>query len=365
MPVTLQDVAEKAGLSPSTASRVLNGKSEKYRISEASEQRVLDAARELGYKPNLLARSLRRQETLSVGLVVPDLSNPFFAHVTSSIQRSAHQAGYNLIVCSTDERLKLEVEHIDLLLSKRVDGLIVMPVGQEYRHLQRLLDEGKPLVLLDRHFEELDACCVTVDNSRAAFEATEHLIEHGHERIGLVQGLPHTSTNRDRKQGYVDALQKHGLPVDDRLTAGRDFGAQSGYEAAGRLLGADEPPSALFALGERLTLGTLRAISEAGLQVPEDISLVSFDDVDFAPFVAGSLTAVAQPREAMGEAAVDVLIDLMQNSPKEDHAGGPEDRQKPSRPVLQPHLIVRGSVAAPASPPSVPAGRMDRVGSAS
>lgn len=331
---TLNDIARKAAISVSTVSRVLNKNTTRYRISKNTEKLVIKTAKELNYRPNQLARGLRLRKTHSLGLVVPDISNPFFAYVTRSIQNVAHSLGYSLMVCDTDENLALEVEHIDLLCGKGVDGLIVMPVGQKYHHLERLVNEGIPLVLVDRCFDRLSTNSVIVDNYAGAFDAVEHLINHGHARIAIIQGLPNTYTNNSRFQGYKDALSKHGIPVDDLLVVGKDFRKENGYVETKLLLGMEKPPTAIFSTSDLITLGVLQAVFEEGLNIPDDISIVAFDDIDFGPFLMCPLTTVAQPRESMGEIAVKLLVEQMKNGVKKETR----------RIVLKPKLVVRDSV---------------------
>lgn len=340
MSATIHDIARKAGISVSTVSRVLNHKTAKYRISKGTEALVLKVAKELSYQPNQLARGLRLKKTHTIGLVAPDLSNPFFAYVIKSIQNIAHGLGYSLIVCDTDESLAVEIEHLHLLRSKGVDGLIIMPVGQKHHHLAALLAEGLPMVLLDRCFSELNADAVMVDNYSGALEATEHLIRHGHSRIAIIKGLAHTFTNNGRVQGYKDALIRHGLAVDESLIVGRDFGKENGYIETKLLLKMPSPPTAIFAASDLITLGALQAIFERGWRIPEDISLVAFDDMDFAPFLMSPLTAVAQPKEVMGEIAVKLLVQQFKEK---------GDREA-NRIVLKPKLIVRDSVRLIAQP---------------
>lgn len=334
MSVTIHDIARKTGISVSTVSRVLNHKTANYRISKKTETLVLQAAQELNYQPNQLARGLRLKKTQTIGLVAPDLSNPFFAYVIKSVQTVAHGLGYSLVVCDTDESLEMEIEHLNLLRSKGVDGLIIMPVGQKHHHIASLLHEGLPMVLLDRCFDELNADAVMVDNYRGAFEATEHLIRYGHSHIAIIKGLADTFTNNGRVQGYKDALARHGFAVDESLIVGRDFGKENGYIETKLLLQRASPPTAIFAASDLITLGALQAIFEAGWRIPEDISLVAFDDMDFAPFVMSPLTAVAQPKEVMGEIAVKLLVQQI----KEDGI------REANRIVLKPKLIVRDSV---------------------
>ena len=338
MPATLNDIAEKAGVSVSTVSRVLNKKAGKYRISTDTETKILKTARELKYRPNQIARGLRLKKTNTIGLIAPDVSNPFFAYIIKRVQNIAHGFGYSLVVCNTDENLGQEVEHVNLLYRNRVDGLIAMPVGQAYGHFADWLDKGTPLVLLDRCFDEIDTCSVVVDNYVGAYEAVEHFIRFGHERIAFIQGLPGTYTNNERLRGFRAALGANGLPVDENLIVGADFRQENGYMEAKLLLTKADRPTAIFASSDLITLGALQAIYEEGLRVPEDVSLIMFDDFDFAPYLRCPLTAVRQPKELMGEIAVKMLIEELRG-----------ERQGGRRVVLKPKLVVRASVAPPAA----------------
>lgn len=347
MPVTLNDIAEQAGVSVSTVSRVLNKKAGKYRISADTEEKILKTARELRYRPNQIARGLRLKKTNTIGLIAPDVSNPFFAYIIKRVQNVAHGLGYSLIVCNTDENLDQEVEHVNLLLRNRVDGLIAMPVGQAYGHFAEWLDKGIPLVLLDRCFDEIDTRSVVVDNYAGAYEAVEHFISYGHERIAFIQGLPGTYTNTARLHGFRDALLAHDLSVDDALIVGGDFRQENGYMEAKLLLSKNDRPTAIFATSDLITLGALQAIYEEGLEVPADVSLVMFDDFDYAPYLRCPLTAVRQPKELMGEIAVKMLVEELRG-----------ERQSGRRVVLKPRLVVRDSVAPP--PGRMEAGRSRR-----
>ena len=336
MAATLADIARQAGVSVSTVSRVLNQKATEHRISSETEALVLRTADELSYTANHLARGLRLSKTHTIGLVTPDISNPFFANVIKRVQDVAYERGYSLIVCNTNENIELEVEQVQLLGQKRVDGLIAMPVGQSSEHFEDWLDRGVPLVLLDRSFDALDVDSVVVDNYQGAYRATEHLIGFGHRRIAFVQGLLETYTNTARLQGYLDALAAHSVAFDPQLVVGGDFRREKGYVETKLLLTLDAPPTAIFATGDLITLGALQAIEEEHLSIPGDISLLSFDDFDFAPFLKCPLTAVQQPKETMGEMAVNLIVERIQ--------GG---TTAPRRIVLRPELIVRESVASP------------------
>lgn len=335
MAVTLKDIAKKSGLSVSIVSRVLNRQSEKYRISSDTTRKVLKTARELNYRPNQLARGLRLKKTHTLGLIAPDLSNPFFAAIIKSAQSVAHQFGYTLVVCDTDEDLQLEIEHVNMLHSKGVDGLIVLPVGQRSSHFDFLVKQSVPLVIVDRVLDHIVSNTVVVDNRSGAREAVEHLIAYGHRRIAIIQGLPGTYTSEGRVQGYLDAFAAHRIPVDDSLIVGKDFRKQSGYVETKLLLGRRNRPTAIFAAGDLITLGALEAIAEEGLEVPRDLSIVAFDDVESAEFFRCPITVVAQPKEMIGEVAVKLLIDQMKSPARH------ETRQI----VLKPDLIIRESVA--------------------
>jgi LacI family transcriptional regulator len=320
----------------STVSRVLNGKASSYRISPDTEALVQSLADELQYRPNHVARGLRLKTTLSIGLLAPDVSNPFFASIIKRAQKVAHDLGYSLIVCNTDESEELEIEHVNLLYRKRVDGLIAMPVGQTVDHFAEWCDRGIPLVLLDRCFDGLDVPSVVVDNYAGAYEAVDLLIKAGHRQIAIVQGLPGTYTSGQRMKGYESALADSGIEVDERLIVGGDFRQQNGYVGTRLLLAMAERPTAIFATGDLIALGALEAIYEAGLTIPADVSLLSFDDFEFAPFLKCPLTAVSQPKEMMAEVAVKLLVDRLSGRPIDEN-----------RVILKPGLVERESVGPP------------------
>lgn len=336
MAVTLNDIAERAGVSVSTVSRVLNDKASKYRISSSTEAAILEAAKELNYRPNQIARGLRLKKTNTVGVIAPDISNPFFAYIIKRVQNIAHHLGYSIVVCNTDENLEQEIEHVNVLYRNRVDGLIAMPVGQVYDHYAEWFERGRPLVLLDRCFDALDASSVVVDNYTGSYEAVEYLVQFGHRRIAFIQGLPGTYTNNERLRGYREALRAHGIPIDEDLIVGGDFREENGYMEAKILLTSSHPPTAIFATSDLITLGVLKAVAEEGLEMPGDLSLIMFDDFDFAPYLKCPITAVRQPKEMMGEMAVKLLVEELKG-----------ERKDGKRIVLKTTLVVRDSVAPP------------------
>ena len=330
---TIEDIARKTGVSITTVSRVLNKVSKKYRISERTQELVLRAAKELKYRPNQLARGLRLKKTHTLGLIVPDIANPFFAAITDTIQAAAHKRGYTLIVCNTNDTLEFEIEQIQVLLSKGVDGMIILPVGQTSDHLKRIKRESIPFILVDRSFENLSASSVVVDNFRGAYEAVSHLLESGHKRIGLIEGIPNAFTTMERRRGYLAALREYDVSPDSSLMRGKSFRRETGYVETKALLQLAQPPSAIFATNDLITLGVLEAIYEKGWSIPQDISVVAFDEIDFNDFLRCPLTVVAQPKERLGEVAVEMLMEEMEKKV-----------ESPRHTVLSPTLVKRMSV---------------------
>jgi LacI family transcriptional regulator len=330
----LLDIASKAGVSASTVSRVLNNQTEKYRISSETKNLIIKTAKDLNYQPNEIARGLRLNRSHTIGLIVPDISNPFFAYLTHIIQIQASQAGYSIIVCNTNENIETEIEQIELLRRRGIDGYIIFPVGTSHDHVKELVRNNKPVVILDRSIEDLDADTIVIDNFTGAFEAVEHLIENGHTQIAIIKGLPDTYTTNERVKGYKAALKKNNIPINMEYIVGNDFRKENGYGETKRLLKLKNPPTAIFATSDLITLGTFEAVFEMNLKIPEDISIVAFDDIDFAPFLISPLTLVKQPREIMAEKGVQFLI----NEIKSKH------KSEKKRIILKPELIIRKSV---------------------
>ncbi|MFC1620472.1 LacI family DNA-binding transcriptional regulator [Candidatus Neomarinimicrobiota bacterium] len=332
--VTIKDIAKQAGVSIATVSRVLNGQAKQYRISEKTAREVLRVTTELGYEPNQLARGLRTRQTFTIGLIIPDISNPFFATVARNIEVEARQAGYSIILCDTQEDTRLEVDSISLLKSRKVDGLIVCPTGEESDHLMSQATGGLPMVIVDRYFPAVECPSVISNNYGGAVTAVSHLIDKNHRLIGCIQGRIHTSVNRDRVQGYRDALTQHGISINESFIVGDDFGERNGYVGAKVLLNQTPGPTAIFTTSNLISHGAMRAIIEEGLSIPEDISLLSFDDQPYSEYLATPMTAVAQQTTKMGQIAAKLLMTQM----REKRRGRREEVVLPTK------LIIRQSV---------------------
>lgn len=331
---TITDVARKAGVSTSTVSHVIN---ETRYVSDEVKQRVHAAMKDLNYQPNVIARSLRTRETQTVGVVVSDITNPFFTSIVRAIEDEVLKQGYNIILCDTDEKPEREQVYLRLLMGRRVDGLIVAPSSGNADLLQLAIESGYPTVLLDRSIPGLDADVVLSDNEGGAFDAVSYLIGIGHRRIGIIAGRLEVSTGADRMAGYVRAIKAHGIPVDESLIEVAQFKREIAYEKTREMLARSEPPTALFVCNNAMTAGAMAAIKAAGKKVPKDISVVGFDDSEWAALMDPPLTVVAQPIVELGTRAAQLLMRRI--------SGG---RVKTPRAiVLKPELIVRGSCASP------------------
>lgn len=334
MPYTLKDIAEKTGVSISTVSRVLHDNSNKYKISKETQDKIKEAAKGFGYRVNALARGLRLQKTYEVGVIVPDISNPFFSALIKSLAGELRKKGYNFIVYDSDEDVTVERAAVKSFLEKHVDGLVIASVGQDFSHIQKIQESEIPYVIVDRCFDDLDADSVSVDNEKGAMLAVNHLIEAGHTRIAFIQGLPGTYANETRLQGYKKALLQAGISIDNELIVGDDFRSLNGYLETKLLLKISNPPTAIFTAGDLIALGALEACRENNVSIPKDISLITFDDPVFASYLSPPLSAIEQPIIKIAEMAIAMLFRRMRN---------PYDQRK--KVLLEPKLNVRSSVA--------------------
>lgn len=331
---TLKNIASDVGVSVTTVSRVLNGKTANYRISKKTEDIILKSAKKLNYSPNQLARGLRLSRTHSIAYIIPDISNPFFASTAKSIEKYARKFGYSILLCDSEENTEIEKKIIKIMLERKVDGLIISPVGIKVSHLLELTKKKIPLVLLDRYFPSLHVSYVTSDNYKGALEAVSLIIENGHKRIACIQGLRNTSPNRDRLRGYIDAHKKYNIPVDENLIVGDSFGEENGYTETKLLLKMKNLPTAIFAVSNLISLGSLRALAEDGLKVPDDMSMISFDDQPYSRFLSTPMTTVAQESSQIGQIATKLLLEQI-NSTKQ---------LEPQEILIPTRLIVRDSL---------------------
>lgn len=337
---TLQGIADQSGLSVTTISRVLSGQASRYHISKETEVTVRKLAKDSSFVPNQLARGLRLKKTLTIGLVIPDISNPCYAGIAHQVLVGIRKYGYSVILCDSQDDTGLEVQSLALLQSRSVEGVVLCPTGRSSQHLAPFVGGRLPIVLVDRFFPDLPLPYVSSDNVAGARQATELLITSGHRRIACLQGLRGTSPSEFRVRGYKEALAHHHLPIENNLIVGDSFTEQSGYIETKLLLRTEPGVRAILALSHLNGLGAIRALTEEKRRIPDDVSIISFDDTPYFSYLATPLTAVAQANSEMGEVAVKLLFDQIQ-SPHRQTKGG----------ILLPTtLVMRESVKRLASP---------------
>ncbi len=305
---TIKDVAQRAGVSTTTVSYVLNGT--RY-VSPDTEARIRAAIKELDFKPNFLARSLRARRTMTVGMLVPDISNAFYADIARGAYDYLTARRYTLLVCNTDENPVIELETLYVLRQKKVDGLIAAATGTNVEEFTEASANGLPIVLVDRHIPGDQLCVVLADDELGAYQATQLLIELGHRRIGLILGKAGVSTSENRLKGYLAALRDAGVPGDPALIQSEHSTFASGAGAARILLDLAPPPTAIFATNSQLTAGLFLTLKERHIRCPEDIAVVGFDDLAWWSAFSPGLTTVAQPGYEMGKQAADLLWEIM------------------------------------------------------
>lgn len=328
---SLQEVARRAKVSIATVSRVLN-KSDKVvpETRAVVEQALID----LGYRPSRVARRLRMNSGRAhlVGLIIPDIQNPFYAEIARGVEDVAYANEYALILCNSDENLDKERFYLDVMRDESVDGLVLPPFDDSDAAVIEMVKTGLPVVCVDRSLAKVQTDLVEVDNHRGAFAAVNHLIEKGHRSIGLIEGRSEVSTSRERRRGYLDALAAHGITARKELMRSGDFKQESGRVLANELFDLRKPPTALFVCNNLMTVGALAALHHRGLRVPHDVAVVGFDDLPWAEALDPPPTVVRQPAYEVGRQAMELLLKRI---------------MEPARPAvtvrLLPELVIRRS----------------------
>jgi LacI family transcriptional regulator len=331
---TIRDVAERAGVSTTTVSHVLN---QTRKVDEATAARVRGAIQELRYRPNALARSMRRGRTHTVGIILPDIANPFFGDLARWLEDALFETGYSAIMCNSDGNSQKEARYLDVLLSKKVDGLLLIGASQPSEQLRHLLDIGPPLVVIDRELDDLPVSQVLVANREGGLLAGRHLLELGHRIVGVIAGPGEVGTSAKRLEGFRSAFAEAGVAIPARRVTRGDFRAGGGRAAMEALLARPSRPTAVFAENDLMALGAVAAVHGAGLEVPDDVSVVGFDGIDVGAAVAPPLTTVVQSTAAIARTAVELLLAQLAD-------GGALPRST-ELPVT---LAVRGSTGPPA-----------------
>jgi DNA-binding LacI/PurR family transcriptional regulator len=328
--VSLRDVAAHAGVSPATVSRALNGNP---RVDSGLRERVQASVKTLGYRPNMLARNLRRQRVNTIGVVVSDIVNPHFSEMVREIEREGFRAGYRVLVCATNESADKQADYLRALADERVAGVVLSPTNPSGQEIAELIDAGIPVVAFDRAVSDERVDTVMADNVGGVVQATQLLVGNGHQRIAYVGGGKDVASSKDRLTGYKRAMRAAGLSP---RTAVGHFSMDGGRQAMSALLASSPAPTAAVVANNLMTLGAVQAAHVAGVQIPQDLAVVGIDDPYWAEFVAPPITSVAQPVAAMAREAIGMLLTRLTR-----------DAGPPHRSVHSMHLIVRESSGAP------------------
>ena len=320
-PTTLSDIAATVGVAPMTVSRVLN---QNGYVSSETRDRVLSVVKEMNYRRNGLARSLKRQRTETIGLVLGDISNPYSTELARAVRQAATANNYNLFICISEHSAEEDIAAFESLTNHSVDGIIVATrandAGDEY--LKSIVENNVPVVVIGRDFYHEQIDYISADNLRGGFEATQHLIDLGHRRIGFIGATLDSGAKLKRLQGYLDALREHKIEVDERLITGRREARSGvpgysteeiGYEGMKRLLSLPNRPTAVFARNDFTAIGAMTAIKEAGLRIPQDVAIIGFDDIPLAIHTSPSLSTVRQPMRLQGQIAAEFLLRRIEN----------------------------------------------------
>ncbi|HBF39134.1 MAG TPA: LacI family transcriptional regulator [Firmicutes bacterium] len=330
MASTISDIARRANVSKATVSRVINNKSEG--VGQETKQRILDIIKELNYQPSLIARGLVTKRIHSIGLIIPDIANPFFPQLARGAEDSALKRGYNLFLCNSDNSVEKEKIYINAFVKKSVDGVILTSsVSKSNIQYQLLKDRNIPFILLDRYIEGREQeTGVFLDNEEGAYQATSYLLKNGHERIAFISGPFLVTTAWHRFLGFQKAHYDQGVPIDYLLVREGEYRLETGREFIEELLTKDIPFTAVFAGNDMIAIGALKALKKQHIKVPDSVEVIGFDNIDLSALIEPALSTVAQPTYDMGALGAEMLIDLIE---------GKEIKQ--NKLYLKPELILR------------------------
>ncbi len=328
MTAKMRDIAEKAGVSVVTVSRALNNKPD---INKGTKDSILKIARELNYTPDGLAKSLVTKKTNSIGIVIPNTRDPFYAEVIDGISTESRSRGYSIVLCNSHDNSDEELSLIRLLREKRVDGMLIYPLQEDNRYIEELKNISIPFVFLNRHTEALVCDYVMNDNFHGSFLALNHLIDKGYKEITYICAKPTASSGQERIAGCKEALRKNGLPMEALHIEICGETIECCYKLVKDLLSGKKSINAIFAWDDRLAIGATKAIFEAGKEIPKDIALVGYDDIEISEYLFPPLTTIRQPSYQIGHSAAKILVDKIEL--KSNH--------KVRKKILKPQLIIR------------------------
>lgn len=310
MAATMKDIARRTGLGLATISSYFNGGN----VREKNRIKIEEAIEELHYEVNEVARGLKTNATRTIGVVIPELNNTFCAEIITGMEDILRNHGYATIVCDCRTDKKLEREAVEFLIRRRVDGIINMPVDEEGNHLKRFQKTGKPIVLIDRKIQGIDCDSVLVDNKKAAEDAVHYFIERGHQNIGIIGGPEEVFTAQERMAGYCKALESAGIPVRESLIWHGDYTIQGGVRGLEELVQNNPEMTAVFVTNYEMTMGAMIGVNELGIRIPEQLSMIGFDNLQFARACNPKLTIVSQPTDGIAKEVAKVMLDRLENT---------------------------------------------------
>lgn len=324
MGATMKDIAKRTGLGLATISSYLNGGN----VREKNRIKIEEAIEELHFEVNEVARGLKTNRTKTIGIMIPELNNIFFAEIITEAEDILRSHGYATMICDCRSDAQREKEAVEFLYHRRVDGLIVMPTGTSDSGFKKFIRAGKPIVMIDRKMRDIACDCILVDNEGAAEDAVNRLIRAGHRNIGLIAGPEDVYTARERQRGYEKAIQENGLRSGDTLVARGNYTIAGGAAAMRRLREANPDMTAVFISNYEMTVGAMMEINDLGIRVPDDLSVIGFDNIDFAKAYAPRLSIVTQPTAQIARAAADTLISKLEGKDNSEKAEEPDaDRE--------------------------------------
>lgn len=334
MAITIKDIAKKSGVSRATVSRVLNNSG--Y-VKEETRQNILEIMNDLNYTPSAIARSLSTNKTNTIGVIIPQISDPFFGDVIRGISEVATTNDLNIFLCNTDDDAQKELKFLEILQQQRIQGIIITPTLAKDKgnkiFLKKLNDLGIPIILVDGFIKYNDFSGVFIDHVQGGFDATNALIEEGHKKIAIITGRMDTRPGRERFEGYKEALLSNDIKLEDKYVMLGDFSYESAYNITKEILELEDRPTAIFVTSNMMILGCIKALNEYNLKIPEDISIIGFDKIDVLNIIGMSISSVNGPTHEIGRIAINMLIDALNS----------KDNKIIKRTTLKPELALKGS----------------------
>lgn len=329
MGVTIKDISKKAGVSYATVSRALNNLPE---VNEDTKKRIIKIANEMGYQPNAIAQGLVKSETKTIGLMIPDITNPFFPEVAIGVEEAASKAGYTVFLINTNWDEERELNSFKVLFQKQIDGLIIAPSSENVSHLEKILNKEFKITFIGRNLDYKGSTSIIINNVIGSWMAVKHLINKGHKNIAFLGGQKELSMNQERLKGYKNALKDYGLEINEELIKFDNLKREGGYHLTRRLIESGLKFSAVVTANDLLALGAIQAIKENGLSIPSDVAVIGFDDIELASLPEIQLSTVAQPKYEMGRLAFETLLKQIKG-----------ESNATKKVFLEPELIIRST----------------------